>query len=341
MPDAAAAEPRFVPVRDLWSALVGMVVGCLGAYALAMLLRGFDPAIHAWGIAVGVAGAMVALAFVSTGWHLRAGAIAALLTYILGLVYLWPDPRAAIVRAQAIAGDRPYCIQVAQGVLGVTGYRPAASKLDLAGMTMRAAGFQFHAVMAVDRGGDFDLYNWSYRQHDWMPLANREHAQPVISCRTQNGFVEALPLLKFAGSSAIRQFGNRSLRVPDRYRPAFLPDATMTFIARAPEFGSVSYCPELRLCLIDMITVSLLPGSGMVWFPQNELTRFREGSVESGTATHVECASLDPNAQCTHTFVSDGLVFSFKYPQHQLPQWRQMQGRVLALYRSFEVDPKR
>jgi hypothetical protein len=336
----AGIEQRFASIHDLWSALLGVVVGCLCAYALVTLLRGFEPSVYAWLIAAALAGAMIALVFVSD-WHIRAGAIAALLAYGLSLVYLLSDPRTAIERAKAIAGDRPYCIQVAQGVLGVTGYRPAASKLDLTGMTMRAAGFQFHAVMAVGEGGDFDLHNWSYRQRDWMPLTIREHAQPVISCRTQNGFVEALPLLKLTGSSAIRQFGNRSLLVPDRYRPRFQPDSTMTFIARAPAFGSVSYCPELRLCLFDMITVSFLPGSGMVWFPQNELTRFQDGSVESGTATHVECASLDPNARCSHTFISDGLLFSFNYPQHQLPQWREMQGSVLALYRSFEIDPKR
>jgi hypothetical protein len=210
---------------------------------------------------------------------------------------------------------------------------------------MRASGSpygtQFHAVMAVGEGGDFDLYNWSYRKRDWMPVHIRDDAQPVISCRPRTGVVEALPLLRLSsGSGAIRQFGNRSVLVPDRYRPSFQPDATMTFIAHAPEFGPVSYCPVLRECLFDMVTVSLLPGSGMVWFPQNELTRIQDGSVESGKATHIECASLDPKARCSHTFISDGLLFSFKYPQHQLQRWHEMQAKLLDLYRSFEVRDK-
>jgi hypothetical protein len=334
-------QERLFRLRDLWLVLFGTGVGVLCAYGLMVVASGADPALWGFLLAAAIPIAMIAVAVKSAEWSVRLASCAAIASYVACLAYVVGNPLGPSDRATKIARDRSYCVQLARGALGVTGYRPAVSRLDLTGLTMRAAGFQFHAVMALeDERSNFDLYNWSYRKRDWMPLNVRQDAQPVISCRPQKGFVEALPLLTLTpGSGAVRQFGNRALLVSDRYSPKFQHDATMTLIARAPEFGPVSVCAEHRHCMLDMITVSLLPASGKVWFPQGKLTRIQEGSVEDGNATHVECASLDANARCSHKFVSNGLLFSFKYPHRELPRWREMQGNLLELYRSFEVRP--
>jgi hypothetical protein len=335
------ARERIARLRDLGLVLFGTGLGALCAYGLLVLVRGFEAALWEWLFTAAVLGGMIATAIANGSWGIRVVTVAAITTVVACLAYVIGNPLRPSDRAAAIAGSRPYCIQVAQGALGITGYRPAASKLDLTGLTMRAAGFQFHAVMAVGEGGGFDLYNWSYRRRDWMPLRIRADAQPVISCRPRTGFVQSLPPLTlvpagFDDTTPV-YLGKRGFVVPARYKPQYSSNATVTFVARAPDFTPVSDCTELRQCLFDWVTVYLQPGSRTVWLRRNERTRLQDGSVESGVATHIECPSGDLNAWCSHIFMSDGVLFWFRHRQSELPQWREMQARLLDLYRSFEV----
>lgn len=344
----AGIEQRFAAVHDLWSALLGVVGGCLCAYALFILLRGLEPATYAWLIAAAIAGAMIALVFVSD-WHIRAGAIAALMVYVLSFVYLWPDPRTAIERARAIAGDRPYCIQVADGGAD---YRPGVSLADFSSLTMRAEGirpsFQLHAVMAVGEKGDFDLYNWSYRNQDWMTLnTNGDLRTPVIRCRPQKDFLDTLPYARLTRAlpdeTTPIYVGKRAFIVPRQYRPQYSSGATMNFFARAPDFGPVPECKEIRDCIFNMVQVYLRPEPLKVWLGSNPRNRIREGNFESGFATTVECPDLTPHpsSMCAHNLLADGVLIRFNYPERDIPKWREMQTKLLALYRSFEFSPKR
>jgi hypothetical protein len=185
-------EQRFSRVRDLGQALLGVVVGWLCAVAALRIFRGFEPAVFAWLMVLGIAAVTIRFAVVNP--RIRAAAIAALLGCAATFAFLARNPVAAIERAKAIAGSRPYCVQVATGI---SGYRRAVSQADLTSLTMRAPGGQFHGIMAVGESGDFDLYNWSYRNQDWMKLnTNGDFQTPAIGCRPRTDFLNSLPFIR-------------------------------------------------------------------------------------------------------------------------------------------------
>jgi hypothetical protein len=113
-----------------------------------------------------------------------------------------------VSRAEGAAGGRPYCIEIADAS---SGYRAAASLLDLTGYRMRArrsgrgGHTVFHAVLFAERPAArtaswgapaYERFNWSYRRLRFVPVAGQGHAglgeRP--HCAPRHGFVGALPL---------------------------------------------------------------------------------------------------------------------------------------------------
>jgi hypothetical protein len=346
---SSATDQRPERPNDLWPVLLGALIGGLGAYGLTAVFRGFEPAVFAWLAVAAVAAVLIGLIVRPGTGQVRTMAIVAILVYAIILAYVTRDPRVVIERAEAIASGRPYCIQVADGGAD---YRPATSQADFTSLIMRATGsyptFQFHAVMAVGEAGDFDYYNWSHRHQDWMALnTNGDFRSPVIRCQPRVDFASGLPLVRFTrgGETGPVWLGKRAFVVPQQYKPklSLSTSANVIFVARAPDFEPIPECAQMRFCVFNMIEVHLRPEPVRAWLERNQRTRVQEGGFESGVATSVQCPDLQPHPDslCAHSFLADGVLIRFSYPERQIPQWREMQEKLLALYRSFEVTTKR
>ena len=131
---------------------------------------------------------------VTTGWRARTGLTLSIALGSLAFVG-WSFANAGIVamRAKAIAGDSPFCLQVGEGY----GYRALTRWDELLGHKMRtpfSAGgsddyqWTFHAVLVVPA---LDLYNWSYWAQNFVPVRAVGLSVPV-SCRPATGFLESL-----------------------------------------------------------------------------------------------------------------------------------------------------
>lgn len=149
-------------------ALVLLVAGWL-LWLLVRLWREGSSAAFGWGVATALL-----LSNVAAAWS--AGAIARY--------------------ASETAAGRSYCLYVSDGR---TGYRVARHILDLSPIRMWANGhgFQFHAVIATQSGEQPNLYNWSYRQWEFLPFDNMRNtaARQLPPCTSKPDFADNLPLL--------------------------------------------------------------------------------------------------------------------------------------------------
>lgn len=111
-----------------------------------------------------------------------------------------------VARAEAIAKEQPYCIQVASQE-DPFGYDTPKSLFDLSGLKMRARetsggisghlfSFQHHAILVVANKSK-KIFNWSYRQQDFTDdIMDRQIGRsPIIHCIPARHFALHLPFV--------------------------------------------------------------------------------------------------------------------------------------------------
>ena len=119
--------------------------------------------------------------------------------------------------ARAIAGDEPYCIQVAATQAD---YRPARTLLELSGLMMRAKIFdQHHAILVVGDETHPSLFHWSYHKARFVPGVRNAAIpghEPVLSCESRRNYIGTLPALwaPHPESTYVRFSEHRIYRVP-------------------------------------------------------------------------------------------------------------------------------
>jgi hypothetical protein len=284
-----------------------------------------------------------------------------------GIYFLWWS-HANIERvrtsAEQIAGNEPYCIEVASGEQR----RPATSPSDFSGYNMRAphadgAYWGRHAVLAVGAGNSPDVYHWSYTNKAFIAEA---YGAPPIYCQPRRHFATAFTDTPPTDRQSIRIAGMR-LSIPLRYRP-HLQGMTLVFSATAPDFTNV---PEVgsQQAIESMIEVSLVDsdrtdawrGSGTLVEDAGEehglrvQTRWSVGpdgqektspptfeyynlSSDNRVATVISCIDK-VKWQCMHAFRSGGWTYTFHHSPTDLSQWKTMQDRLVELARSFVQAP--
>lgn len=267
--------------------------------------------------------------------------------------------------AREIAGDKPYCIQVADIQAD---YRAARTLLDLSGLMMRAKIFdQHHAVLVVGDETHPSLFHWSYRRGRFVPgvlNATIPGHEPVLSCESRRNFIGTLPALWATppDSTYVHFSAHETFRVPTSYQPrwgggssAFLAIATA-----APDFAPLTV-PWVSLAQSERVrNVAFI-----AWTPAGlrDLTGTAPASAIAGEfglqeastgtskryvipgqpngvhATLIDCpaGSKARPAMCRHRFVSQGREFDFVHRPEDLPNWRQMQERLVELFASFET----
>lgn len=316
------------------------------AYGIAGFFQGLRPSWVAYLIAIAaVAGTGAAGVFTGRPrvghalGFITSGALAAYLAVATALL-----PRVAD-QAESVAGDAPYCIQVASNV---GGYDAASTLLDLSGLTMWARGnsnggyLQYHAVLVVGTGAEPRLFNWSYRQRTWTRLAGK----PVVYCRPQPGFVQQLPIAFGGGASETEgkylHVAGRTFVIPSSYQPKAQAESTpiLQFLATPPDFAPLdSPCVHIRDCIHQSVGIYFRPQSVMSWLTtQRAQVREDEQDVSGPRITRISCGPPEYNSglPCEHVFLRDGMVFRFKHRESDLAQWREMQDRLVDRVRSFQ-----
>jgi hypothetical protein len=125
-------------------------------------------------------------------------AVSAVASFAAAAIWMAGHAGAVIDAAERIAGDKPYCIQVAS--TRPFGYL-ARSKLAFSPLTMRTKCregwcFENHAVLAVDVDGGRTLMNWSYRFGEFRnEVLNAKTKPEPVHCQPVPHFARDLPLL--------------------------------------------------------------------------------------------------------------------------------------------------
>lgn len=108
------------------------------------------------------------------------------------------------IRAAALAGSNPYCLQVPVDHLG---HAQAVTRFSqLSGLRMQTPitngggstdyQFAFHAVLVVRNGTENRFYNWSYHEIDFVPVSKRAERGIALmaDCTPIPGFLYTLDL---------------------------------------------------------------------------------------------------------------------------------------------------
>jgi hypothetical protein len=174
----------FQGVGQTWAAhlvLVGAVAGLLALRKSAQRRDAERDSLDI-GLRDGLAGLAAMLAFAAIGsiaypWHVKAA-------------------------ADAVAGDTPYCVQVAARA-SRPDYRPARALLDLSALTMHARRhsgmyMEHHAILAVGDSRSPRLFHWSHRKREFVPGVLGENdplRKPTIYCDVARHYLGGLPLI--------------------------------------------------------------------------------------------------------------------------------------------------
>jgi hypothetical protein len=198
-PSQESASPAAWAALGAVAAASGMALLSLGWADMRPVWMAYIPALAI------VAGSLVQL--LASRWvanvRFRAYALGVAVSSVVSLaaagVTIWQRTGEVVDAAEAIAGDNPYCIQVAS--TRPFGYL-ARSKLAFSPLTMRTKCregwcWENHAVLAVDDGGERKLMNWSHRRREFRNDAINLKTNPPLAvlCQPQPHFARELPLL--------------------------------------------------------------------------------------------------------------------------------------------------
>lgn len=326
--------------------LFGIVAGCaIAILCLAAgkwLITGIIPFWFAW--IVGVTGLVVT----ASNWRLLGRGFAwSMVVAVLALLAPIPWPAPWLVRdAERIAGGSPYCIQVAE----LADYRQAGSWLDFSPVMMRpwydgGYAMQFHAILAVGAGPNPKRYNWSYWSMSWRD-ATISRAPSVVSCMPKRSFAAELPYI-FAAASEEEdtlhfRFAGRSFVIPAAYRPRAHAAGSpqLGIILKAPGFTPAGMSCD-RDCANLWAIFHFQPASVISWLngPATDETRIVDESIGSDgpIKTRIDCSPASTVwLNCRHYFLHDGVLFYFNMSEVDLDAWRQVQGRLIALFRELQ-----
>ena len=165
--------------------------------------------------------------------------LAVLLVTAIGIA----SPRSVASAAREIAGDAPFCIQVADDARD--DYKPARAWLDLSAFTMRARSGSMvenhHAILVVGDEMAPRLFYWSYwRQTFVAGVLNEQTWPPALACMPERGFLDRLPVLfgKGGGTQYIRFSPREAYRIPRGYQPRWSGGHSriLSLMVAAPDF---------------------------------------------------------------------------------------------------------
>jgi hypothetical protein len=150
-------------------------------------------------------------------------------------------------RAEAIAGNRPYCIQYASQT-DAFAYEVARTLFDLSALKMqsrimaggsRAYYFQQHGLLVVQDVGKLSFFNWSYFREDFLDQVNdlKNGYQPKVFCTPEQHYAKHLPIWWRPVGRLEFSIADRRFLIPETYRPRKVGEA-LVIEAAGPDFAA-------------------------------------------------------------------------------------------------------
>lgn len=188
------------------------------------------------------------------GQILRATIFWLVAVFGLGMPLAFLVAELVVSRAEAIAGDRPYCLQYASQ-LRPYDYEAVRTLFDLSALKMQARllsggstafHFQHHALLIID-DGKRQFFNWSYRQLEFMDEIserklfkepNQAWRMPSVTCQPNPHFGRRLPIWTANASEYLTSVGNHRFNIPLEFRPRRIDDR-LALTATLPDFKPI------------------------------------------------------------------------------------------------------
>ncbi|MEK6663736.1 MAG: hypothetical protein AABY73_07710 [Pseudomonadota bacterium] len=281
------------------------------------------------------------------------------------------SPEAVKRRAEAIAGDKPYCIQV----WGNGNYKEASLHSDLAfSAPDNSWELDYQAFLVEGSGDNPKVLYWSFGKKTFI---DGTRSAPPLVCTPRLHFAENLKMTPGIEPSHFDfRVAGRKFSVPYSYRPVVRGggDPGMTFFAAAPSFSALGKLPaygqpvsmedinhhiEVEFRRSDRLHTWLQKtdssnnvqeaGSafglnrdrvgwhgGLSSRTPNEHFQYFFQSADGQITTLIRC----PDSQrgyCMHTFYHNGYTYTFHHTPANLPNWKEMQRNLGTLMNSFII----
>lgn len=275
----------------------------------------------------------------------------ALMTYsFAGSVYLREN-------ATELAEGKAFCVQVPSrsNIWGRDDieYRSVRTFGDTWGM-IGSGGFH-HAALIIGDPTDPRTFHWSYFKRKFV---EGTYGPFPIVCQPALRFFEQN--LKEDHDKSKFTLAGRAMAIPRKYHPK--PEWPGNLVgysirASAPLFEPFNescvaiHCPWVWVAFekegkpygFDQVR----RGQAVPYGPKfhgltqvgdrsryGEYDKYVEISPENTVRTAISCIQ-----DCSHEFSSNGLTFRFRHPPAELPHWREMQKRLVALHVQFASIP--
>lgn len=286
------------------------------------------------------------------------------LIYIIGILlcvlFIWSLINILVVchRAEEIAGDKPYCIQIS----GEGDYREARSLVDFSIFIMRSSGSgrfmrfsEHHAQLVIGDIYNPELYHWSYWKSNFIdPYKNTNGSQPIY-CMPRQHYVKTLPILSFQKKSENFDFtmAKHSFSIPRLYKPSAGPGDTFGFyfFATLPNFKppakkdrgqfiEVLFDTKSRPGCLQYFNkykynVDLDKEFGLEKLLDGKFIVYYSLSKEKEDVTYIKMWNSE---WAEHVFLHNGWHYSYKIPASEIPNWFSHQQQLVALVQSFIVS---
>lgn len=284
------------------------------------------------------------------------------------VVYSWSQENInhVIASAETIAGNTPYCIQVASA----NDDKEATFRSDYSGYHMRTQGGP-HALLAIGNGNQPEIYHWSYHNKSFI----KDSAQYAIYCKPRAHF--AITMLDKPVSeqpSKHFRYAGMTLSIPQKYKSKVIGFnyPAITFYSTAPAFENVPDAKDsgainshIEVNFIDTNRTDywltkddsshIVETSGeeyglkknTLWYvgsgPREKLRpryfQYFNVSNDNRVVTVINCSDI-VKGQCLHAFRHDGWTYTFHHSPVDLPEWKSMQDKLVKLTHSFIETPQ-
>jgi hypothetical protein len=284
-------------------------------------------------------------------------AIAAIL--IVGCAWVLGSGAIVASRAERLAGDRPYCVQVSSS----PDYAQARGTRDFSALRMWAAPGNNHAVLVLGDVEHAKLWHWSYRAQDFEPDA---YGPPAIFCTPSRHFAKQFPSAATRDTQNVEFYlSGRYFSVPMGFRPAVKTASRkgMSFYARAPAFTQVEGPPaeaaKDRADLLDHfvlvtfardeshlqpVSTAKLEAAGEAYGLERQYVHWsgsRSTAIDyfardqdGRIVTAILCVD-NVVGQCMHVFERHGWTYEFHHSPLELRNWQALEDNLSARAESF------
>ena len=288
---------------------------------------------------------------------LRLAALAMLLGLASWGLLAYGDTTSRSLRTQAIeiAAGQPFCVQVAQDASDGEGqvYVPVRTPDDTSGLHLAGRDAHHHAVLLVGDGVKPQRFHWSRMEQRFV---EGTYGPFPIVCQPSRRYFDTAANTRPDASYRFSLMGRR-FAIPRVYRPkARWPGSLVGYsvLAAAPHFQPAGLACSRRDCptvsaafehdgkpfgMIREVPADLVEEGGAL----RGLFRMRTRDAQDLRYIQVDeqgnrVGEIFCLRDCMHQFSRDGITFGFRHAPGDLPAWREMQDRLVALHARFEQE---